>query len=167
MFIFILSSTAQVTPTPPNTNSHTSVTTSVSNSTSVSDSDDTYKFISRFHSSKKIQIQELLSAQLKEFGLKISGTKYVWSEERNGSLVFECELTNRKLKMFLDKNEVSNSFYKKINAVGVALQKMITNHRNTNYKYSALNDAKENVRRASRALERAKERLKIVERGNN
>ena len=170
MFAFVLSSTAQVTPIPPNTSStskHTNVTTSISNSTSVSNSDDSYKFTSRFQKSKRFQIQELLSKRLKGYGLKVSGKNYVWSEKRNGSLVFECKLTNRSMKMFLYKNEVSNSAYKKVKTLGEDLQKLITKHTNTSYGYRSVDNARENVRRAKRELERAKERLKIVERRNN
>ncbi len=175
MFTLVLAANAQVTPKtpppPPNTNfsgnNHTSITTNVSNTTSVSNSDDSYKFTSRFQGAKKIKIQELLSKRLKGYSLKIVGKNYVWSEERNGSLVFECKLTNRTLKMFLYKNEVSNSAYKKIKALGVELQKLITKHTNSSYKYSDVNSAREEVRRAARELKRAKERLKIVERGNN
>jgi hypothetical protein len=171
MFTFVLSITAQVTPIPPKTNSfgnkHTNVTTSISNSTSVSNSDDSYKFTSRFQKSKRVKIQELLSKRLKGYGLKVSGKNYVWSEKRNGSLVFECKLTNRTMKLFLYKNEVPNSAYKKVKALGVELQKLITKHSNTGYGYRSVNSAKEDVRRAERELKRAKERLKIVERGNN
>jgi len=167
MFTLVYTANAQVTPKTPNTNFSGNNHTSISNSTSVSDSDDSYKFTSRFQGTKKIKIQELLSKRLKGYGLKISGKNYVWSEERNGSLVFECKLTNRSLKMFLYKNEVSNSAYKKVRALGVELQKLISKHTNSDYGYNGVNNARENVRRATRELERAKERLKIVERGNN
>jgi len=159
------------TPTPPTTNfsgsNHTSITTSISNTTSVSNSDDSYKFTSKFQGTKRKKIQELLSKRLKGYGLKISGKNYVWSEEGNGSVVFECKLTNSTLKMFLYKNEVSNSAYRKVKALGVELQKLITKHSNSGFKYNDVNSAREDVSRAARALKRAKERLKIVERGNN
>jgi hypothetical protein len=167
IFTFSLATTAQVTPIPPN-NKHTDVTTTVSNSTSVSNSGNSYKFTSKFQRSKRIKIQKLLAERLKGYGLKISGRNYVWSEERNGSLVFECKLTNKSMKMFLYKNEVSRSVYKKIKELGEELQKLITKHSNVSYyKYSNVNEARENVRRAARELERAKERLRIVERKNN
>jgi hypothetical protein len=170
IFTFAFSTTAQVTPIPPKTNysgnKHTSITTTISNSTSVSNSDDSYKFTSKFQRSKRIKIQKLLTKRLKEYGLKVSGKNYIWSEERNGSLVFECKLTNKSMKMFLYKNEVSRSVYKKIKEIGEELQKLITKHSNVSYRHSNVNEARENVRRAARELERAKEKLRRAERNN-
>lgn len=168
LFSFVFSTIAQVppTPTPPN-NKHTNITTSISNSTSVSNSDSSYKFTSKFQQSKRVEIQKMLRERLKNYGLKVSGQKYVWSEERRGSLVFECKLTNKTLKMFLSKNETSRLAYKQIKELGEDLQKLITKHSNVSYEYNNVNNARENVRRAARELERAKERLKIAERENN
>ena len=152
IFTFALATTAQVTPIPPNTNSsgnkHTNITTTISNSTSVSNSDDSYKFTSRFQRSKRVKIQKLLSEKLRSYSLQKERNTYIWSEKNNGSLVFECKLTNRTMKMFLYKNEVSKYTYKKIKALGVELQKLITKHSSpSNYTYDEVANAKEGVRK--------------------
>lgn len=172
IFTFVFATTAQTTPIPPNTNSfgnkHTSITTTISNSTSVSNSNGIYIFTSRFQRSKRVKIQKLLSENLRGYSLKKDNNTYRWSDKRNGSLVFECKLSNRTMKMFLHKNEVSRHTYRKIKDLGVELQQLITRHSSfSKSSYDEVSDARENLERATQELKRAKERLRRAKRKNN
>ncbi|WP_299135090.1 hypothetical protein [uncultured Tenacibaculum sp.] len=174
MFTSVFTTIAQTPPTPPTPsnssysgNRHTDVTTTISNSTSISNSDDSYDFTAKFQKSKRNEIQNLLKEKLKGYKLKVQGSNYVWSKESNGSLVFECTLRKKTMKIFLYKNEVSQYSYKKIKALGNDLQKLITKHSRSRNGFNGMEHARENVRRAKRELERAEERLRMIQRNNN
>ncbi|WP_435263249.1 hypothetical protein [Tenacibaculum sp. nBUS_03] len=170
MFTSVFTTIAQTPPIPPASNYsgniHTDVTSTISNATSISNSNDFYNFTAKFQKSKRNEIQKLLKEKLKGYMLKVQGSNYVWSKESNGYLVFECTLRKKTMKIFLNKNEVSQYSYNKIRTLGNGLQKLITKHSRSRNGFNSIEHARENVKRAKRELERAEERLRIIE-GNN
>lgn len=174
MFTSVFTTIAQAPPTPPtpsnssySRNRYIDVTTKISNSTSISNSDDSYDFTAKFQKSKRNEIEKLLKEKLKGYKLKVLGSGYVWSKESNGSLVFECTLRKKTMKMFLYKNEISQYSYNKIKDLGNDLQKLITKHSRLRNGFNSIENARENVRRSKRELEIAEERLRMIKRNNN
>ncbi len=177
ILIISLSACAQstpVTPEPPKADGTTSYSISVheddnsmsNSSVSVTKSDDEYKFRASFHKSKTNRVKAVLLDRLGKGNLSVNGSVYLWTDSKSSDEVFECKLTKGKLRMYMDKELVSNSFYKKIEALGTDLKHLISG---TNAKKMAAKDAKRaqqdleraqrDVERAKKDLERAKERL--------
>ena len=163
-------------PTPPKTITSTSTGTSHSisiendddiksnSSVSVSISDDTYKFRASFHKSKNSGLKAMLLKDLGEKNLSISGNTYLWSESKSGDEVFECKLTNGRLRMYVDLNNASEGFSKKIKNLGNNLKYYISGTDHKKEKAKNTDRAKRALERAERELERAKRDLKRAER---
>ena len=169
-FLFSMTTTGQSTPeppTPPQKSTGTSYSISIDNddddksnsSVSVTKTDDEYKFKARFHKSKTDRVKNLLLERLGKGNLTVKGNTYLWSDLESGDEIFECKLTSGNLRMFMDRELVSNGFYKKIDALGTDLKHMISG---TDAKKMAAQDlkrAQQDVERAQKDLERAKARL--------
>jgi len=173
-FIATLSFSANVmaqstpkTPEPPQTTSTSSSSYSMSidsdddvssnSSVSVTISEETYKFRASFHKSKTEALKKIILERLGNENLKINGNTYLWSLNKNNDETFECKLTKGHLRIFMDKEVVSNGFYKKIEALGDELKYAISGR---DSKTIAVQDAK----RAQRDLERAKRDLERAQR---
>jgi len=151
------------TPATPETdNMHTEVSSTVSNSTSVSNSNNTYKLTSKFQSSRRRGILDILENELNDFQVRKKENQYTWSKEKNGETVFTCVLSNNRLKILLDKNEVSYGFHRKIKNLGDELRIYISAHKNFRYT-SASNSVGDAQVRVDRAKEELKRSLKNLE----
>jgi len=170
--IYTVNACAQDFPTTPKTpatlsgnDMHTEVTSTVSNSTSVSNSNNIYKFTSKFQSSKRKGVLDILENELNDIQVRKKGNQYSWSKEKNGKIVFECKLTNSTLKIFLDKDESTYQFNKKVKKLGDELRIYISAHKSFSYTTSSnsvgdaqvrVDKAKEELKRSLKNLEKAK-----------
>ncbi|RZN84574.1 MAG: hypothetical protein EVB11_00545 [Winogradskyella sp.] len=168
----VISVNAQSTPpTPPSPptvkSSGTSYSISIDNdddetlnsSVSISLSDDTYKFRASYHKSKNNGVKDILLEKLGENGLKISGNTYMWTNSENGDEVFECKLTNGRLRMYLDLDYTSDAFLEKIKAMGQDLKYYISGSSKEKEEAKKVARAKREMERAQRDLERAQRDL--------
>ncbi len=155
------------TPKTPKTGDmHTEVTSTVSNSTSVSNSDNIYKFTSKFQSSKRKGILNILENELNDVQVRKNGNQYTWSKVKNGETIFECELSNNKMRILLDKDEFSYSFNRKIKSLGDELRTYISAHKNFSYAKpsNSVGDAQSRVDRAKEELKRSLKNLEKTKR---
>ena len=143
LLIAMLFSTAIVTaqstpeppepPTTPKTTSNSSHTVSIkksegakhNSSVSISVSDDEYKFRARFHQSKNNGVKAILMEQLGKNNLNINGSTFIWTNNK-GNDIFECKLTNGRLRIYLDTEEASNKFIEDIKTLGNTLKQYIS-----------------------------------------
>ncbi|WP_299523491.1 hypothetical protein [Winogradskyella sp.] len=142
-----LSLSAQSTPeTPeppatPKTTSSKSYSVTVENdnnekhniSVSISVSDDKYKFRARYHQSKYEGAKAILLDQLGKSNLKINGNTYLWINKGDDD-IFECKLTKKHLRIYLDTEAVSQAYIDKIKALGNELKAYISNHKSKDEK---------------------------------
>ncbi len=155
------------TPKTPNVDDmHTEVTSTVSNSTSVSNSGNIYKFTSKFQSSKRKGVLEMLENELNDMQVRKKGNQYTWTKVKNGETIFECELSNTKLKMLLHKNKTSYGFASRIKSLGNELRTYISAHKSFRYTASSnsVGDAQVRVERAKEELRRSLKNLENVKR---
>ncbi len=184
----------QTHPTPPKppkaTSSSTSTTTVSSNSyhtdddgnvsISVKESDTSFKFRATFDDEKTSGVKKIVKPELGQKGLKISGDKYTWTTYKDGDKVFECNLYDGYIKIYVDREGVSKNFYESIKDLSDRLNEKIgggshsyshhsDGHSTLSSSYSSHNKkmnakrAEERVERLKIELERAKkdlERLK-------
>lgn len=176
-FISALSLNAQSTPeppTPPKTSSGTSYSISIDNdddktsnsSVSVSITEDTYKFRASFHKSKNKGVKTMLFKALGEKNLSINGNTYLWTDSKNSDEVFECKLTNGRLRMSVDLNNASKEFSKKINELGNNLKYYISGKDRKKEEAKKTERAIRDLERAEKELERAKRDLERAKRNN-
>ncbi|WP_299682131.1 hypothetical protein [uncultured Tenacibaculum sp.] len=162
-------------PTPPQApssgNSHTEVTTSssarISSSTSVSDSKKQYKFRSKFHSSKKEGVKNILTDALDNIKVKKNRRELLWEIVENGEVIFECTLSKNRLSIYLDKKATNSSFYRKIKSTGEDLQEFISSHKRHTFqsrRENSIGRAEARLERAKRELEASIKNLKEIKR---
>ncbi len=171
--MYTMNACAQDFPTTPETpktpkvdDMHTEVTSTVSNSTSISNSGSIYKFTSKFQSSKKKGVLDILDNELSDLQTLKKGNQYSWRKVKNGKTVFECELSNTNLKMFVDKSDISYGFANRIKSLGNELRKYISAHKNYRYlaSSSSVGEAQTRVDRAKEELQRSLKNLEKVKR---
>ncbi|CAL2075805.1 hypothetical protein [Tenacibaculum sp. 190524A05c] len=160
-------------PTPPQTpnNSHTEVVTSgsrVSSSTSVSDSNGSYKFRSKFHSSKRDGVENILSDALDGIKLYRKNNKLEWEILQGGEVLFECSLNKNRLSIFVDKELSTGKFNKRIKNLGEELQAYISSHKrhSFNRRANTIARAENRLERAKRELQESIKNLEEVKRAN-
>ncbi|RNC88243.1 MAG: hypothetical protein ED556_03400 [Winogradskyella sp.] len=173
LLFVMLSSNAQSAPEPPlppetpKTTTSKSYSVSIENdddeatnsSVSISQSDDAYKFRASYHKSKNEGVKKLLLEKLGKKGLKVSGSTYTWSDNSGGDDVFECKLTNGRLRMYLDLDYASDTFSNKIKILGQDLKYFISGSSKEKEDAKKLARAQRELERAQRDLERAKRDL--------
>jgi hypothetical protein len=166
-------STPPTPPTPPTvTSSGTSYSITVDNddnethnsSVSISQSDDAYKLKASYHKSKNNGVKKLLLEQLGKNGLKIDGNTYLWSDSKNGNEVFECKLTNGRLRIYLDLDYTSDAFLEKVKAMGQELKYYVSGSSKEKEEAKKVERAKRDMERAQRDLERAQRDLERSQR---
>ncbi|WP_299883851.1 hypothetical protein [uncultured Lacinutrix sp.] len=176
-FISTLSLNAQSTPeppTPPSTSTGVSYSISVDNddnrtsnsSVSVSITEDTYKFRASFHKTKNKGVKTMLFKALGEKNLSVNGNTYLWTNNQNSDEIFECKLTNGRLRMHVDLNYASKEFSKKINALGNDLKYYISGRDRKKEEAKKTERAMRDLERAEKELERAKRDLERAKRNN-
>ncbi|MBC2843785.1 hypothetical protein [Winogradskyella flava] len=152
-------------PTPPNSKTSTSKSYAIeidtddeehNSSVSISISDDSYKFKASYHKSKNNGVKTILLNQLGKSNLNVNGNTYLWSNNQSGNEVFECKLTNGRLRMYVDTEVASKSFVEKINKLGNNLKYYISGTDAKKESEKAAAKAKRELERAERELERAK-----------
>jgi hypothetical protein len=178
--IFGIGVLAQSTPKTPTTKttskSNTSYSISIhddegshssSSSVSVTISDDSYKFKASFHKLKTEKLKNIILDRLGKENIIVKKDTYLWNRIVNGDEVFGCRLSKGHLKIFLDKDEMSASFYNKIEALGKELKHAISGNsskhqakRDSDRAQRDLERAQRDLERAQRDLERAKRDLK-------
>ncbi len=84
---------------------------------SISDSDDTYKVRSEFHKAKTAKIHTYLMDELGEEHLTTSGNKYKWKREYSGNTGYEAKLEEGHLRIFVNKELVSNGLINKFKTI--------------------------------------------------
>ncbi len=84
---------------------------------SISDSDDSYKVRSEFHESKTDKIRSYLLEELGDEYLNTMGNKYKWKRSYAGDTGYEVKLSNGALKIYLDKELLSNGMVKKFKTI--------------------------------------------------
>jgi hypothetical protein len=170
LMMYTVNAFAQDEPTTPKTpnDMQTEVTSTVSNSTSTSNSDNTYKLTSKFQSSKRKGVLDILVNELNDIQVRKKGNQYVWSTSKNGKTIFECELSNNKLKMLLDKDESSYSFNRKIKSLGKDLVQYISAHKSFSYATTSnsVGDAQVRVQKAKEELQRSLKNLEKTKRNH-
>jgi len=134
----------QVPETPSTPSKYNSVTNSSTNSITVtdgetinsssssiniSDTNKTYKLKSKFNNSKYSEIASKLKKELQGFKFLANGSDLVWTKQKNGKIIFECKLSNKKLHIFSNKKELSSEFNVKIKDLGRALRNFISSNK--------------------------------------
>ncbi|SHG77632.1 hypothetical protein [Winogradskyella jejuensis] len=160
-------STPPTPPTPPNQSSGTSYSISIENdddethnsSVSISESDDNYKFRASYHKSKNEGVKQILLNKLGKDGLKVNGNTYLWSQSESGDEVFECKLTNGKVRIYLDLEFASDKFLTKLKNMGQDLKYYISGSSKEEEQAKKVERAKRDMERAQRDLERAQRDL--------
>ena len=176
LLISITTVFAQTTPQPPKTSNvscHSNSTSEYSSSTTVNGSDNSeenisvstsnseysYKFRARFGKSKTAKVKRVLLERLGKTKLKVSGSKYEWIIIKNDDEVFECKLTIGGVRIFVNKEEVSNYFSNEIKDLGKELRIVIAGNESKKHQQRALERAQQELERAKINLERVKSRV--------
>lgn len=161
------------TPEPPTTKSTKGISYSLTfdtddasdnSSVYIKRNDNVYKFNAKFDERKTNAIKDLLLSKLNKRELTIDGDTYLWKRMNDGEEVFRCKLTDGRLKIFVDKEYVSQKFNDMIDAFGVVLKDAISGEdsekENMERAKRDLEKAERDLERAKRDLEKAKRKLK-------
>jgi len=144
---------------------------SSNSSVNISESNKTYKFKSKFNSSKNAEITSKLKKELNGLKLTEKRGEMIWVKIKKSKIIFECKLTKRSLHIFSNKKELSTEFNTKIKALGKQLNNFIS--RNTsldtviNEEDNEISSAKDRLARAKTELEKATKNLERVNKRNN
>lgn len=164
----------QETPKPPKPPKTTSSSTKKSNSyafsfdtddkkdnssISIKRNDDIYKFRAKFHESKFESLKKLLLNQLGDKNLTVSEDLHKWLKIKNGEKIYECKLTEDRLKIYVDKEYASANTIATMNDFGEVLKHTISG---SDSEEQAKEDAERALKIAERALERAKREVEKV-----
>jgi len=169
---FSINSIAQSTPEPPeppqtsnnhkvstNTSIHIDKDISHSSSVSVTKSDKLYKFKASFKKSITEEIKKLIIDKLGKENQVLKNNTYLWNRILNNEEVFTCKLKKGNVRIYIEKDGVSSSLYRKVEALGEELKYVISD---SGHRKSARKDAehaKRDLERAKKDLERAKKEV--------
>lgn len=167
------SSCAQSTPKPPKTPS-TGTSYSISfdydddersnRSVSIKKSENVYKLNARFGKHRTEEIKKILLKELGRKTMKISGKTYSWVKYNQGEEVFECKLSQGRLRLFVDKEYAPERMIEEMVIFGDILKDAITGSDSKKEAEEDVKRAKEDIKRAQKDLERAKRQLERVKR---
>jgi hypothetical protein len=165
----------QPTPIPAKTPNTTTSSSIKSNTYSISfdrdDNDDNssvsikrnnniYKFSARFHENKTGRIKKMLLSELGNTNLTVSSDTFSWVENEKGQKLYECKLTETRLKIFVDKEYANSSVIEMMDKLGLALKDLIsgkdTKKEEKEQAESAFKDAESALESAKQELERVK-----------
>lgn len=93
-------------------------TTSVSVSVSIQNSDDSYSLSAKFDSYKRKKLEKLLLENLEKQYFAQNGNTAIWKKTNNGDVAFSVILSDKKLKINIDKDLVSEGTFEKFKALG-------------------------------------------------
>lgn len=163
------------------TTSKTSTSSSTSYSISIDTDDDTeygntsvsikrtdaiLKLNASFNKERTNKVRDFLLNRLQKDYMKVTGSTHLWTKNSNGEEVFECKLTRGSVRLFVDKEAVSNSFYTKIDKLSTDLKDFISGsdsekeaQKDSERAQKDMERAKEDLKRAQKDLERAKRDL--------
>lgn len=163
------------TPKPPKT---TSSSTTKSNSYSFSfDTDDkeenssvsikrndnVYKFSAKFHKNKFESLKKLVLDKLGDENLTVSKDMHRWLKSEDGEKVYECKLTENRLKIYVDKEYANTNMITMMNDFGDVLKDAISGtddeQEDKEDAEKAIQKAEKSLKRAQRELEKAKNRV--------
>lgn len=172
--IFTLAACAQNFPTPPqppatpNSSVYIKTSSSEESSTSISNTNNIYKFKSRFEFSRREGVEDILKDELDDIKSIKENGQTIWILSKNGRKAFECTLTERKLRIFLNKDAFTYKFNKKIKYLGDELRTFISGNerqcRRTKNKSYSVALAQTRVEKAKEELREAIEELKKTKR---
>jgi len=128
-------------------------------SVSIKNNDNIYKFSAKFHESKFESLRKLLLNQLGDKNLTVSEDLYKWLKIKNGEKIYECKLTEDRLKIYVDKEYASANIIAMMNDFGAVLKDAISG---TDSKKTAEEEIERELEIAERALERAKREVKRI-----
>ncbi len=133
--------TPPATPEPPATSSSSYTSSSISHSTSyssdnkkrrsssssisINNTSDMYKFRARYAKELTTELKEILNDELGVKNKKEEGI-ITWSKVKNGEKAFYCKLAKGSLKIYVDKELVSDDFAEKIEMLGQELRNVIS-----------------------------------------
>ncbi|TXD53615.1 MULTISPECIES: hypothetical protein [unclassified Polaribacter] len=179
--LFLSSSTfGQGTPktlkTPKTTSSSTTKSNSYSfsfdtddkeenSSVSIKRNDNVYKFSAKFHESKFESLKKLVTDKLGDKNLTVSKDMHKWLKSENGEKVYECKLTEDRLRIYVDKEYASTNMITMMNDFGDVLKDAISG---TDSKQQDKEEAERALKKAEKALKRAQRELeKVKNRADN
>ena len=172
--LFIVGITyAQTTPKPPKTPS-TGTSYSISfdydddkgsnRSVSIKKSENVYKLNARFGKHRTDEIKKMLVKELGKKTMKTSGRTYSWVKYNQGEEVFECKLSQGRLRLFVDKEYAPEKMIEEVVVFGDILKDAISGSDSKEQAEEDIRRAKEDIKRAQKDLERAKRQLERVKR---
>ncbi|QKX06602.1 hypothetical protein HN014_17330 [Aquimarina sp. TRL1] len=124
-------------------------------SISISNSNDTYSMKARFQQEKYEEIKNLLINELGNNNLTIDNSIYKWVVPASGDEIYTVHLSDKKLRIHLNKEEAASSLIKKIINLGDVAKSIIANDSK---------DADRIQREADRARRRADQMKQEAER---
>lgn len=174
VFLLVFNACAQRTiqpptpPTPPNSSTSVSVSSSSSSSISISSTNSRYKFRASFHASKRKEVERALRKTLKNIQLKEKRGKLIWLINKGGEIAFECKLYKNKVRMYLNKEALSNNFIDQIQDLGKEIKNYISGNSVEDIEIEEgeirISDAEERLEMAKKELKNAIENLEQAKR---
>lgn len=161
---------SQSTPKPPKTPS-TSTSTSYSiefdyddekgsnSSVSIKKNENVYKLSARFGKHMTDDIKKTLMKELGKKELKVKGKTSTWTKYNQGEEVFECKLSQGRLRLYVDKEYASEKLIEEMGVLGTLLKDQISGTDSKKQAKEDVKTAQEDIRRAQQDLERAKKQL--------
>lgn len=132
---------------------------------SISDSDDNYKVRSEFHKDKTAKIRSYLLEELGNEYLTTSGNKYNWKRAYAGDMGYEVKLNSGTLKIYLDKELLSNGMIKKFKTITQNIKDYTSGKSSEERTAEKLKREEEKMGREAERLERqAEQKLREAER---
>lgn len=175
--LFIVGSTyAQSTPKPPKTHSTSSTSSSTSysidfdydsdkesnSSVSIKRNENVYKLSARFGKHRTDEIRKIILKELGREGLKVTGKTYRWVKHNQGEEVFECKLSEGRLRLFVDKEYAPERMVEAMSGFGTILKDKISRTDSKKQAEDDIKRAQEDLKRAQRDLDKAKSQLARV-----
>ena len=128
-------------------------------SVSIKNNDNIYKFSAKFHESKFESLKDLVINKLGDINLTVSEDMHKWLKIKNGEKIYECKLTEDRLKIYVDKEYASASTIELMNDFGAVLKDAISG---SDSEEQEKEDAERALKIAERALERAKKEVERI-----
>ena len=94
--------------------------------------------------------------------MKTSGKTYSWLKYNQGEEVFECKLSQGRLRLFVDKEYAPEKMIEDMVVFGGILKDAISGSDSKKQAEEDVKRAKEEIKRAQKDLERAKKQLERV-----
>ncbi|WP_347923604.1 hypothetical protein [Pontimicrobium sp. SW4] len=139
-------------------------------SISISSTDAFYKLKAKFPKDRTLEIKDVLMSEMGSNNLVSKKNQDIWSVKSNGDDIYEINLRNGNISMYIDKEVASSALVEKFGDIGLIIKSFISGNDDDNSEMreaDRLQREAEHMKRNAEHMQREADRLAISNRNHD